>query len=291
MSHPNWLLEKITQLQSLDFFSEAGSEAVGIADKLIGASEDSYFGSIVNLRNEPYLDLIMLSLLDPGVWLVEDFMVLGQTEAFKDSFYPKVLQKLSLISRGQFLPKSVQVEECGECDGRDKRVFLRFDLENESGIKKTRELNFCIDGSGLVLDFLAELNEMLTATGFAYKALLDPYGLCFVLFLNDQQANTLQRERNWEWADFSPYWFERARFAREIKEAETAKHYFEKARNSAFNPAVYSEFASFLEDEGDFDPALPIYLEAIAHLEKSDDPSIRDNWWLKYFRKRYETMR
>lgn len=289
MSPPDWLIQKISALQSLGFFYE--SEPILIAEKLIQASEESYFGPVTHLRNEPYLDLILLSMLDPAVWMIEDYLVLGQTDAFKDNFYPRVLQKLSSISGGKFQPKSIQVEECGYCEGRDKRVFLLFELESEAGVEEAKALNFCIDGSGLVMDFFAELNEMLAATGFAYKALRDPYGLCFVLFVSKNQADALQQDREWEWADFSPYWFERARFAREQEEVETAKFYFEKARNGAFNPAVYSEYASCLEQGDEFDEALELYTEVIAKMNEIADPSIRDNWWLKYFNKRYEIMR
>jgi tetratricopeptide (TPR) repeat protein len=225
-------------------------------------------------------------LVDPAVWMIEDYLVLGQTEAFKEDFYPKALQKLASISGGKFRPEKIELEECGFCDGRDKRVFLRFEWEGNE-----RAVNFCIDGGGLVLDFVEELNETLAETGFAYQVVRDPYGLCFVLFLSELQARELAKDQAWEWAEFSGYWFERARFAREKEDWESAKMYFEKVRTRRFDPAAYSEYGMMLSDLGEFEQAALLYKSAIRKLSRIKDRSLRDEWWLRHFDRSFEGLR
>lgn len=164
-NHPNWYLSKIKQFVNVGFFDGADEKDIeSIAQRIIEDSEISYFGNILHLQNEANVDYILVSYDQKRVWWVEDWMTYGSTQENDHRFYFEVLEQLSDISGGVFKPTEIKIEPCGYCDGRDKRISVAFQLDNEMF-----DVNFCIDGSVLVLSFLEEINEILEPRGFSFE--------------------------------------------------------------------------------------------------------------------------
>jgi tetratricopeptide (TPR) repeat protein len=275
MPLPDWYISDIQQLQAIGFFKEESTKAV--ADYIIKSSEDSYFGNILDLSEDPLYQLILSSYDQTKVWFVEDFLSFGNSYESYD-FYEQVLKNLEKISNVKFEPKQISKQYCGYCSGRDRRLQINFELDG-----KAQNINFCIDGSVLELDFLTGINEMLAPQNCSFEYILDSYGPCFVFFLENDQKDHLEKVFNWEFYEPSGYWRDRAIYANEQGLSKDTIKYFEKALAQEKDYHSFSEFANFWRSAHKPEKAKEIYLQAIDYLEELDYRDQIQDWWLKQF--------
>ncbi len=274
-THPDWLLEKIEKFSKIGFFDSNSESITTIAQRIVEESEYSYFGNILKLEHEPLLDQILLSYDRKKVWHVEDWMVFGSSSTFENNFYYAVFEKLSNISNGNFMPEKVKIEECGYCDGKDKRLSLAFQLD-----KKEFDLTFCIDGEALILSFLEELNEILESKGLTYRYIFDAYGAGFIFWLDKKQYDYLSHNLKWNFDSNRYYWLENAQFYRDKQDQVNALRYFEKALHYNGDSFVCSEFGCFLDSVNEDQKAVEVYKKGIENLKALIVLDQKQQWWL-----------
>jgi tetratricopeptide (TPR) repeat protein len=267
MKTNDYLIEKVKKFKNIGFFEDETEDQ--ILNRISIESKGSYFGDVSDLQNHPYIDAILLSFDRQKVWFTEDWLMFsGSHSSYPD--YAELLTTLSLISGNYFQPAQIKMAECGYIDGRDKLLFLSYKQDEQ-----LTELIFCIDGSVLVLSFLEELNEQLGDYTFQYHS--DPYGPCFVFFLNQKQKEMLSESLDFQHK--STYWFDKAQYFSEngkINEADTC---FQKAIQAEAEdfPAIFSIYAYFMEAQGKKDSAIELLKEGIRQLQTKKHN--KKNWW------------
>lgn len=275
-NYPYWYISKIEQFVNIGFFDEANQNLNDIAEKLIKESEQSYFGTILNLQENSYLDQILVSYDRKKAWFVEDWLNYGSSQEEKYNFYEGIFTQLSNISQGIFNPKNIQTEQCGYCDGRDKRLKISFQL-NET----TFDVNFCTDGTVLLLKFLEEINEFLTPEKCSFEYIFDTYGTGFIFFLTQNQKEYLTKELKWKFNKNAGYWLDKAQFCRNTEDNDNAEKYFEKAIQDTYDYCfAISEFGHFLEEQNKQTAAIEIYEKGIKQIKSLAVLTEKEKWWL-----------
>ena len=211
----NKLISTINLLRQAGFFSSYEGDASKIAEKIIEKSQSYYFGDILNLEDEPLYEQIVLSYDKEICWFVEDSSCFYLSDEVNPQMYVEVFNRLSLISKGLFAPQSTEIKECGYCDGRDKRIVVKYLLND-----KETELVFCADGWSLVLNYLEEVNETLEHIAHSFRYIIDPYGPCFIFFVNNQQKNYLEKNLGWNFISNHMYWADKAVYYKEKTDSE-----------------------------------------------------------------------
>ncbi|MCP4440624.1 MAG: hypothetical protein GY810_16890 [Aureispira sp.] len=269
-------------MKAIGFFTKSESDEA-LALRIIAASQDSYYGNILKLKDNPSFIPILASYDKSKVWFVEDWMILGSTTEFKSNFYLEVLRKLEKISDGHFAPKNIEIEHCGYCAGRDKRLRITFNLKQEAVT-----LISCTDIDVLILSFLAEINEILDPIGFSFQVIKDNYGPCFTFFLTHDQRNWFENRLQENFESHSINWLDRAIFARDSGKKHEAKEYFEKSILGKFNPFAISEYGALLEDLNKPETALQIYRLGIKNLENFKGEK---DWWRNAFQEKVNLLK
>lgn len=273
-NYPDWYISKIEHFVNIGFFDETDDNSLKtIAERIIKESEKSYFGNIFDLKENPYLEQILVSYDRKRVWYVEDWLSYGLSQ---DNFYTEVFAHLSEISEGILNSKNIKVEECGYCDGRDKRLKVFFQLKG-----KALDVNFCTDGTVLTLKFLEEINEFLVPQKCSFEYIFDVYGLGFIFFLTKSQKEYLSNKPEWNFNENLGYWLDRAQFCRDTGDNENAEKYFKKAIDDSYDYYfVISEFGHFLEEQNKQNAAIEIYEKVIKKLKSIDVLNESEKWWL-----------
>jgi tetratricopeptide (TPR) repeat protein len=274
---PDWYLSNIEQFVNAGFF-DGEDDKETIAQRIIQESEQSYFGSILDLQDDPLFEQVLVSYDRKKVWFIEDYLDYGSPEDY--SFYKDVFVCLSTISTGIFQPEHIKIEECGFCDARDKRLSVSFQL-NENVFN----VNFCADLQVLKLNFLEEINEILPSQGYSFEYIFDSYGAGFIFFLTHSQKQYLSLERKWEFDEHagSGYWLDRALYCRNIQDNLSAEKYFQKAiQDLTNNINASTEFGFFLAQQGKQDRAIEIYEKGIKHLNSLESLDERQKWYLSF---------
>lgn len=283
---PDWYISSIALFQKTGFFDRDPENTVAAAERIIRESDDSYFGNILLLKEDPLFNQILLSYDKKRVWFVEDWMVYGASSASPEHFYAEVLKCLENISNHFFRPENIEIKSCGYCDGRDKRLSISFTLK-----ETTVNLNFCIDGEALILSFLEEVNEILEPTAHSFECILDPYGTCFVFFLHKTQKAYLSTALKWNFHAYSQYWLDKAQFCRDTEDHLNARKYFEKAILDDHNPFAIAEFANFLETQDEIHHTMEVYEKGIRNLKKMQNSDDTKHWWLTTFEERLHQLK
>ena len=275
---PALLAEKIRTFKKLGFFTSETAEQV--LERICRESENSYFGSVTGLQDHPFIDAVLLSFCTECVWFTEDWLMYGAAgKGYPD--YAGVLENLSRISAGIFRPEQIKVSDCGYFDARDKCISLSFIQAGE-----LHELIFCADGSALVLSFTEELNDYLGEYSFQYFR--DPYGPCFVFFLNPGQKELLSATLNL--SNANTYWLDKARFYQENERMHDAALCYQKAVSSFKGdfPFVFSEYAYFKEAQGDPEGAVELLRQGIAALQHNNHT--KKSWWQEHMESRLREL-
>ncbi|OJJ17919.1 hypothetical protein BKI52_29100 [marine bacterium AO1-C] len=277
-SLPDWYLAKVSYFQQLGFFQEIGADADSIARQILVQSQEHYYGPILNLDQDELFEQILLSYDTQRVWFIEDYMVLGQEPAFRNDFYTEVFRRLINLTNGLFQPQNLTIAQCGYCDGRDKRLMVDFEWEGQM-----HQLIFCIDLEVLVVNFLAEINELLASTGHCFRVWKEGYGNCLVLFIPTEIARALEIQRGWEFTLLAYYWLDKAQYIHKQLESERAQEYYRKAFETIPNdPHVGSEFAWFLSDFQQYAEAKIVYEQTIERLATKGNLNNTEQWWLTH---------
>ncbi len=268
----NWLTKKIFQLKEMGFFARETYEQV--LERISTQSESSYFGSVANLQDHPLIDAILLSYDNDKVWFIKDWMTYTSNSSYPN--YVDVLEKLSSISSGYFHPTQIKVSEYE----RDELISISYSQD-----EKLSELLFCTDGSVLVLSFLDEVNEQFEE--YSFQSHQDPYGVCFVFFLNHAQQEFLSKSLDFEHK--SLYWLDKARHLRQVNihEADTCFQKALKSSNDNF-PFAFSEYAYFMEEQGHKNRAKDLLQEAVKQLQDNKDS--KTDWWLEMMQNHLNEM-
>lgn len=267
MEISEWLIEKIRKFKHAGFFEDETEEQIRI--RMNTEYAGSYFGPVSDLQDHPLIDAILLSYDKNKTWFTEDWLMFsGAHSSYPD--YAKILTTLSLISGNHFQPTQIQVTECGYIDARDKLLSVSY----MQGEKRT-ELIFCLDGPVLVLPFLEEVNEQLGDYSFQYHC--DPYGPCFIFFLNQRQKEMLSE--SFEFQHKSLYWRDKAQYFSANGKINEADICFQKAIQAETEdfPFVFSEYAYFMEAQGNKNRAKELLEEGIGQLQSKDHK--KKNWW------------
>jgi tetratricopeptide (TPR) repeat protein len=273
-NYPDWYISKIKQFVNIGFFGGTNDNSLkAIAERIIKESEKSYFGNILDLKENSHLEQILVSYDRKRVWFVEDWLSYGLSQ---DNFYANVFAHLSEISEGILNPKNIKIEECGYCDGRDKRLTVCFQLK-----EKAFNVNFCTDGTVLTLKFLEEINEFLVPQKCSFEYIFDVYGLGFIFFLNQSQKEYLSNRPEWKFNENPGYWLDRALFCRDTADNENAEKYFKKAIEDSYDYYfVISEYGRFLEGQNKQNAAIEIYEKGIRQLKSLEVLNENEKWWL-----------
>ena len=275
---PHWYIAKIAYFQALGFFQNMGTDTHTIAHSIFDASTEHYYGPILDLVHHEFLDQILLSYDTQRTWFIEDFMVLGHEPAFRNHFYPAVFHRLSQLTNGIFQPKNLTIEQCGYCQGRDKRLQISFEWESQ-----VHQLIFCIDSEMLILNFLDAINELLVAKGDCFRVWQESYGNCLVLFIPLETAQTLEIQQGWEFSSLAYYWFDMAQYLHKQQQSENAFEYYRKAfEKITHDPHIGSEFTLFLSDYHRYPEAQVVYEQTIERLQTKPNLNTTEQWWVKH---------
>lgn len=259
------------------FFSSIGNDASEIAQVIIEKSQSSYFGDILNLDNEPLYEQIVLSYDIQICWFIEDINAYYLSDEVNPEMYIEVFNRLSLISKGLFLPQNIDIKECGYCEGRDKRIKLDFLFE-----KKEKSLIFCADGWSLILGFLDEINLFIKDTAHSFEYIIDNYGVCFVFFINQKQKEFLTEELNWNFISKTSYWVDKALYYNEINNPIKAEECFKKAIYNGNNINSFVKYAGFLKEQRKYIDALDVLEKGKILLDNPKTQMTNPEWWKEF---------
>ncbi len=270
----NKIISIINLFRQQGFFSTLEGNSSKIAEKIISTSASSYFGNVINLENEVLYEQILLSYDKEICWFIEDVNGYDLSDQVRPEMYVEVFKQLSLISKGQFDPKNIETKECGYCEGRDKRIIVRYNINDIE-----TELIFCADGWALMLNFLEEVNETIEHTGHSFRYMIDPYGSCFIYFVSEQQKKFLLDELGWNFISNTSYWADKAMYYKEIKEIEKAEECFKRAIIKQDNINSVVQYAIFLKENSRILEALNLF-ELGKNILKKQAISIENcQWW------------
>lgn len=270
----NKLISIINLFRQQGFFSKLEGDSSEIAEKLILASKSSYFGNVRDLENEVLFEQILLSYDKNITWFIEDANAYYLSDEVNAKMYIQVLKNLSLLSKNLFEPSNIKTKECGYCEGRDKRIIVRYNINNIE-----TELIFCADGWALMLNFLEEVNETIEHTGHSFRYMIDPYGPCFIYFVSEQQKKFLLDELGWNFISNTSYWADKAMYYKEIKETEKAEECFKRAIIKQDNINSVVQYAIFLKENTRILEAFNLF-ELGKNILKKQAISIENcQWW------------
>lgn len=276
----DWLTNKINTLKRIGFFKNETANTV--SERILKESKSSPLGSIQNYRTDDELIYILTTYDSKNVWFIEDASIIGPTSGSEKDFYTNLFEQIETFSNNIFLPKNLQIQECGYCEGRGKRLDVNFLFDNEQ-----HNLNFCIDGRSLVISFLVELNEIIESTGYSFTSYTNKYCSMFFYFLSHEQkemfnsivSNTLDKG-----IENSSYWIDKALFNKNQDKRTVAYSCFQKAiSQKKIKPYAISEFAEFLIQEDNILGAKDLWKHGITRLKNKRTISDLDNWWINYF--------
>jgi tetratricopeptide (TPR) repeat protein len=264
----------IEKICKLGFFENLQMLCDELLEKITSESESSYFGNINDLTDNPLYEQILLSYDKEICWFIEDVNGYDLSDQVRPEMYVEVFKQLSLISKGQFDPKNVETKECGYCEGRDKRIIVRYNINDIE-----TELIFCADGWALMLNFLEEVNETIEHTGHSFRYMIDPYGSCFIYFVSEQQKKFLLDELGWNFISNTSYWADKAMYYKEINNIEKAEECFKKAIIKQDNINSLVQYAIFLKENSRILEALNLF-ELGKNILKKQAISIENcQWW------------
>jgi tetratricopeptide (TPR) repeat protein len=270
----NKLISIINLFRQQDFFSTFEGDSLKIAEKIISTSASSYFGNVINLENEVLYEQILLSYDKEICWFIEDVNGYDLSDQVRPEMYIEVFKQLSLISKGQFEPKNIETKECGYCEGRDKRIIVRYNINDIE-----TELVFCADGWALMLNFLEEVNESLEHSSHSFEYIMDAYGTCFVFFLNQNQKKYLTEELKWNFISYSNYWAGKALYYNEINNPIKAEECFKKAIIKQDNINSVVQYAIFLKENSRISESLSILEFGENSIDKLNISMDNRQWW------------
>jgi hypothetical protein len=113
------------------FFSLLRSDTTRIAEKIIDGSKSSYFGNILNMEDESFYEQIVLSYDKEICWFIEDCFGYDLSDEVRPEMYGEVVNQLSRISKGLFVPINLVIKDCGYCEVRDKRLLIKYIFEEK----------------------------------------------------------------------------------------------------------------------------------------------------------------
>jgi tetratricopeptide (TPR) repeat protein len=270
------LISKIEQFRKLGFFECIDEESNIIAERIIAESESSYFGNISNLQHEPLFEPILLSYDKSIAWFVEDSSGYDLSDEFRPELYYEVINQLQRISKGLFTPKNITLNECGYCDGRDKRIAINYTLNN---IKT--ELVFCADGWALMLNFLEEVNESIRHSSNSFEFIIDPYGPCFIFFLSAVQKKSLSDEYGWKFISTPNYWADKAMYYKELNKPKEVESCFKKAVKGN-NINTFVQYGIFLKEQNRHPEAIEIFKMGRCVIDEQTPPFDNREWWADF---------
>lgn len=281
----NKLINTINLLRKTGFFSSYEGDDSKIAEEIIEKSQSSYFGDILNLENEPLYEQIILSYDQNISWFIEDINAYQISDEVRPEMYVEVFKNLNKISKGLFVPENIETQDCGYCEGRDKRIIVRYNTNDFE-----TELVFCADGWALMLNFLDEINETLVQTEHSFEVIIDPYGACFVFFINQQQKNFLIEEMHWNFITNTNYWADKALYYKEVNLLEKCEYCFTKASKQNNINAIVS-YAVFLQGQNRLAEALHLFEKGITTLNEQGTPIDKRDWWLDFIGNQIQTIK
>ena len=270
----NKLINTINLLRKTGLFSSYEGDDSKIAEEIIEKSQSSYFGDILNFDNEPLYEQIVLSYDKQICWFIEDIYAYQISDEVRPEMYVEVFKNLNKISKGLFVPENIETQDCGYCEGRDKRIIVRY---NTNDIET--ELVFCADGWALMLNFLEEVNESMMQTSHSFESIIDSYGVCFLFFLSKEQKKFLSEELKWNFISNSNYWAEKALYYNEINNPIKAEVCFKKAIVKQDNINSVVQYAIFLKENSRISEAIIVFDLGKNILDKQTISIDNRQWW------------
>lgn len=197
----NNVIKIVSYFRKLGFFRKyTALNDEDLVKKLVELSQkDTYFGPLNEKSrsdNPTYFDdLLILKYDDSRVWTIEDCTAILGSYAKKNGYmycedYKEVLNHLIKISQNVFLPSKIDV-------AGSSTIKITFLLEQ-------KQIQFRLKGDGEVLNFdlLKEINQLIKDTGYEFAAVMDKYGLTFILFVKKEEKEQIEKDRNWNFYNF-----------------------------------------------------------------------------------------
>ena len=298
-----WLIDKIESLRQIGFFENESNQV--LIDRITRASKSHYYGDITRLESHPDLLYVLTSYDKEKTWFIENEsyppentwvmesglkLVYDHSLEFKKKFYYEVFNRLEGISSGIFRPNSLEIEQCGYCDGIAERFDVNFLLGEQA-----KNLNFCIDNPRLLLHFLVELNELIEDSGYSFVHYIERNHISFfIYFFNSEQKvifDSLVENPYEHYRNYTNYWHFKAQFNEQQGHNRIAYDCYKKAisiQENLYTISTISDFARFLNEQGKIEESRNLYKKGLSLINNRVIKYDTDEYWRERFEESLE---